>query len=164
MKSSPQVSYSAVKHSKVFLLGIRQGWPLTATSIQHSTGSSWTQQSIRDPGCCRLCHLQDIYLKLPWVWTFNWGQGWGRERESDSYGGVCGLHLEWHRLLLLTFHLPVQSLVTSSHLTAREAGKQLCAQEEGEMDSWLAIKSNSFPSALFQLRERGLREVLGHRE
>ena len=58
-----------------------------------------------------------------------------REGESDLYGGVCGRHLEWHRLLLLTFHLPVQSLVTRSHLTAREAGKQLCAQEEGEMGS-----------------------------
>lgn len=58
-------------------------------------------QSFRDLDCCwRLCHLQHIYRKSPWVSTYQhpagwWGEG-GREREraseraGDHTGGVYG--------------------------------------------------------------------------
>lgn len=147
---------------KAFPLGIRRGWPFTATSVQRNTGSSWhSHQS--GPQVAAGSVIFRTFISLPWVWTFDWGQGEGRERESQTYMGVF-VGCTWSGIDYFCSHSICQSSVTRSRLTAGGAGKQLCAQEEGEMDSWVAIKSNSFPSALFQLRERGLREVLGHRE
>lgn len=90
---------------KAFPLGIRQGCPLIATSIQHSTGSSWHSNQSGTQVAAGSVIFKTFISSYLGCEHLAGGGGRG-ERESDSYGGVYGLHLEWHRLLLLTFHLP----------------------------------------------------------
>lgn len=74
-------------------------------------------------------HLSQVTLGVN-IWL---GAG-GGERESQTHMGVF-MGYTWSGIDYFCSHSVCQSSVTRSHLTAREAGKQLCAQEEGEMDS-----------------------------
>lgn len=102
-------------------------------------------------------HLSQVTLDVN-IWL---GAGVGERERVRLIWGCLWLHLEWHRLPLLTFHLPKVGYKVTSNCKGGWETVMCPGRRNGFMTSY---QVQLFPSALFQLRELGLREVLGHHE